>query len=286
MAGNGFYNVNRERYRKLVVAHGMPKMICILKITYTDGSTQDIVSGTDWKTSASPVTFNSIYSGEDYDATKEQPGWNKPGFNAGAWKNALLVKEPAGRLFPALDYPVKVHEVFEPALVNQPMQGIYVYDFGQNASGIIELKVMGKKGQTIKLTPSELLYNTNLANQKATGSPYYFSYTLKGDGEETWRPRFTYYGFRYVQVEGGVPGNVSTQGGQPKIMSLRLLHTRNSAPQNGTFECSNELFNKTFSLIDWAIKSNLQSVVTDCPHREKLSWLEQDYLMGGSIHYN
>lgn len=285
IVGNGFFNVNKERYKKLSVAYGMPRMICKLMITYSDGTVKNIVSGDDWKTAPSPVTFASIYGGENYDAALEQKGWDQPSFNDAQWKQALIVKATEERLEPESDYPVKVMEVLPVKTITRPQPGIYMYDFGQNASGIVELKVKGKKGQTVKLIPAELINASKLANQKATGSPYYYSYTLKGDGEETWRPRFTYYGFRYVQVEGAAPDTASNTE-LPKITQLNFLHTRNSAPAMGTFACSNELFNRIHSLILWAIKSNLQSVVTDCPHREKLSWLEQDYLMGNSMQYS
>lgn len=285
IVGNGFYNINKERYRKLSIAFGMPKMICKVLITYNDGTTKTMVSGSDWKTSPSPITFASIYGGEDYDANLEQKGWDQPFFQDATWKNALLVKAPKGLLEAEKDYPVKVTDILHVKSVYKPVDSIYMYDFGQNASGIVELKVKGRKGQTIKLTPAELINDKKLANQKATGKPYYFSYTLKGDGVETWRPRFTYYGFRYVQVTGAVP-DTAPKGDLPVITGLNFLHTRNSTPSAGTFECSNTLFNQIYELILWAIKSNMQSVVTDCPHREKLSWLEQDYLMGASIQHN
>ncbi|MEJ7684552.1 MAG: family 78 glycoside hydrolase catalytic domain [Segetibacter sp.] len=161
-----------------------------------------------------------------------------------------------------------------------------MYDFGQNVSGIVRLKIKGNKGEIVKLTPAELIDENKLANQNATGKPYYFSYILKGDGEEVWQPMFTYYGFRYVLVEGAVPDTAKNTASLPTIAELKSLHNRNSNPANGTFECSNQLFNRIYTLINWAIKSNMQSVITDCPHREKLSWLEEDYLMGASIHYN
>ncbi|SFE16776.1 Alpha-L-rhamnosidase N-terminal domain-containing protein [Chitinophaga sp. CF118] len=286
IVGNGFYNINKERYRKLSIAFGMPKMICKLLITYNDGTTATIVSGSDWKTAPSPITFASIYGGEDYNATLEQKDWDQPSFQDTAWENALLVKAPKGLLEAEKDYPVKVTDILHVKSVSRPVDSIYMYDFGQNASGIVELKVKGHKGQTIKLTPAELINDQKLANQKATGKPYYFSYTLKGDGVETWRPRFTYYGFRYVQVQGAVPDTATNPEGLPQITALDFLHTRNSTPSAGTFECSNALFNQINELILWAIKSNIQSVMTDCPHREKLSWLEQDYLMGASIQHN
>lgn len=286
VVGNGFHNINRERYRKLVTVFGMPKMISLLKITYTDGTVQTIVSDQSWKTAPSPIIYNSIYGGEDYDAQQEQPGWNKPGFRDANWKNALLVTPAKGQLVAELDYPVKVMQAFTANKVTQPVAGNYMYDFGQNASGIVEIKVRGKKGQTVKLVPAELINEQQLANQKATGSPYYFSYTLKGEGEETWRPAFSYYGFRYVQVEGAVPDTAAGNKDLPVITALTLLHTRNSSPANGSFVCSNTLFNRIDTLIQWGIKGNFQSVITDCPHREKLSWLEQDYLMGASVKYN
>jgi alpha-L-rhamnosidase len=308
IVGNGFYNINKERYRKLSIAFGTPKMLCKILITYNDNTTSTIVSNSDWQTAPSPITFASIYGGEDYDANLEQ----NP-----VWKSALIVKTPQGKLEAEKDYPVKVTETINVKSIAKPTDSIYLYDFGQNASGIIELKVEGHKGQVIKLTPAELLNDKKLANQNATGKQYYYAYTLKGDGIETWRPRFTYYGFRYVQVEGAVPdtelSNIQsntnssnspttnptttnpttnnqtsnlTTSNLPKIKQLTFLHTRNSTPSTGTFECSNTLFNQINTLILWAIKSNIQSVVTDCPHREKLSWLEQDYLMGASIQHN
>jgi len=287
IVGNGFHNINRERYRKLVIAFGMPKMISLLKITYIDGTVDYIVSDTTWKTSPSPVTFTSIYGGESYDARLEQSGWNLPEFDDSSWKQAIYVESPGGKLKHETGYPVKITEKFTPGKIIRLGRDTFLYDFGQNASGIIELKVTGKKGQTVKIIPGELITEENHINQRATGSPYYYEYTLKGEGTEVWRPRFTYYGFRYVQVEGAVPdSDNSSDKDSPRIYELNFLHNHNSAPSTGTFYCSNDLFNRIFRLIDYAVKSNMQSVLTDCPHREKLGWLEQTYLMGSSIHYN
>lgn len=285
IVGNGFYNINRERYFKLAVAYGLPKLLCRVQLNYADGTEQNIVSGTDWKTAASPITFTSMYSGEEYDARLEQAGWDAPQFNDAAWRNAEEVAAPKGILEAEKDYPVRVNEVFEHATITHPAPGISVYDFGQNASGIVEVTLVGKKGQFVKLVPAELLTDNGLANQKATGKPYYFTYILKDGDTATWRPRFTYYGFRYVQVETGTADSLQSPGA-PALLNVRMLHTGNAAPEVGSFECSSDLFNRINQLIRWAIKSNLQSVATDCPHREKLGWLEEDYLMGGSIHFN
>jgi alpha-L-rhamnosidase len=286
IAGNGFYYINQERYFKLLTAFGEPSLISLLRLKYSDGSTENIVTDLSWKCTPSPITYSSIYGGEDYDACLEQDRWNKPDFNDTAWQSPVLIHPPAGDLLSEKDYPVSVMEVIDVKEIRTLTSGGFLYDFGQNASGIPELKVKGRRGQQIRLIPAELITEDNMANQKASGEPFYFTYTLKGDGIETWRPSFTYYGFRYVQVEGAVPDSFKQSVELPRIIELKMLHTRNSSPSAGSFECSGELFNKTNELIMWAIRSNLQSVVTDCPHREKLGWLEQTHLMGGSIHYN
>ena len=285
ITGNGFYNINRERYYKLVIAYGAPKIKMMVRIRYTDGTGEIVITDQSWKTSPSPVTFSSIFGGEDYDAGLEQPGWDRPGFDDSKWGNALLVREPTGELKPETDHPVRIMETFEPVSISNPAQGIYIYDFGQNASGIISLKTKGGKGKEIRLHPSELIGPDSLVTQKASGYPYYFSYIPGTEGEESWKPRFTYYGFRYVQVEGAVPSGIPNPDGLPVITGLQMLHTRNSSPVAGTFKCSSELFNSIYDLIGWAIRSNLASVATDCPHREKLGWLEQTHLMGNSIKY-
>jgi len=285
VVGNGFYNVNRERYRKLVIAYGAPKMILQLEVRYSDGTKKTIVSDDTWKTSPSPITFTSIYGGEDYDARLEQDGWDSPEFDDTLWKNALIVREPAGYLHPETDHPVKVAEVIDHKKILQHNDSTCIYDFAQNASGIIKIKIKGKKGQVVRFTPGELIGEDSLVTQKASGEPYYFSYTLKGEGEEIWLPRFTYYGFRYVQANGAVPDQYPNPLQMPVILEIQFMHTRNSSPEAGSFKCSNELFNSIYDLIKWSIKSNLASVATDCPHREKLGWLEQTHLMGNSIKF-
>ncbi|MBW4889009.1 glycoside hydrolase family 78 protein [Mucilaginibacter sp. HMF5004] len=283
--GNGMYFTPSGRYRKLTVAYGYPKMKCCLRIEYADGTSENMVSNTSWKTTAGPITFSAMYGGEDYDATKEQAGWDKPEFDDKGWKNALVVDGPP-QLNPQTTEPLKIFDVFEPKKVTQPKPGVWVYDLGQNASGIPQITVKGKRGDTVKITPAELLTADGLANQNATGKSHYYTYVLKGDGAETWQPRFTYYGFRYVQVDGAIPQGEANANGKPQVIALKGLHTRNAAAQVGSFWCSNELFNKTNTLIDWSIKSNMVSVLTDCPHRERLGWLEQDNLVGNSLQYN
>ncbi|MCC3160419.1 glycoside hydrolase family 78 protein [Hymenobacter sp. 15J16-1T3B] len=287
MLGNGFYYVPpvKGRFRKLKAAFGLPKLLCRLVLDYQDGAQENVVSDASWQTAPGPVTFSSIYGGEDYDARREQPGWDAPRFRAtNAWKPVVLVDGPA-QLDAQQAEPLKVHEQFKPQHISQPQPGKFVYDFGQNASGIVELQVQGRAGDTVRLAPAELLGAGGLVTQKNSGGPYYFTYVLRGAGVETWRPRFSYYGFRYAQLEGGVPAGETNPKNRPVVLALTMLHTRNAAPEVGAFSCSNELLNKTNTLIDWSVRSNMASVFTDCPHREKLGWQEQNHLMGSSIRY-
>ncbi|MEO7211773.1 family 78 glycoside hydrolase catalytic domain [Mucilaginibacter sp.] len=284
MLGNGFYFVPGERYRKLKGAYGFPKMICRTLIQYADGTEQNIVSDNTWKTAPGPVTFSSVYGGEDYDANLTQTGWDKPGFDDSKFKNVVIVDGPPS-LESQQEEPLKIFDRFGVKSVTQPKPGVWVYDMGQNASGIPMIAVKGKRGAVVKLTPAELIDDKGFVLQAPVGAPVYFNYTLKGEGVEKWHPQFMYYGFRYIQVEGASPAD-EVKDGQPVITEIKSLHTRNSAATIGSFSCSNDLFNKTFKLIDWAIRSNTSSIFTDCPHREKLGWLEEAHLVGSSIRYN
>jgi hypothetical protein len=286
LLGNGFYYIPpvKGRYRKLKSAFGYPKMICRLQITYTDGSVADVISNPSWRTAPSPITFSSIYGGEDYNANLEQKGWDMAGFKDGKWKSALIVDGPA--LKAQKEEPVKVFENFSPKQINAVSNGEWVYDLGQNASGIFELKVSGRKGDTVRITPAELLKTDGTVTQKNIGGPSYFTYILKGEGVEVWRPRFTYTGFRYLQLKGASPLGKNIAPNHAVVEELKGLHIRNAAEKVGSFSSSNTLFNQTNDLIDWAIKSNMVSVFTDCPHREKLGWLEELHLMGSSVRYN
>ncbi|MBB1286498.1 family 78 glycoside hydrolase catalytic domain [Flavisolibacter sp. BT320] len=286
MLGNGFYYIPpvKGRYRKLKGAFGYPKMICRLALEFEDGSREEIISDASWKTTPGPITFSSIYGGEDYNALLEKWGWNEPAYDDAAWKRVVTVEGPP-QLHAQQAAPLKVMQAFTPQKQLAVGTGRWVFDLGQNASGIPAIQVKGKRGDTVRIYPGELVKEDGSVTQKVTGGPHYLQYILKGEGVESWQPWFTYYGFRYLQVDGAVPKGEKNVTGLPELIGVKGLHIRNSAPTVGTFHSSNELFNRTHSLVDWAIRSNMVSVFTDCPHREKLGWLEQAHLMGNSVRY-
>jgi len=279
--GNGMYNVTGDRYRKLWVSFGPPTLLFKLDIYYTDGSVEHTVSDASWTYSESPITFNCIYGGEDYDARLEQPRWDKAGFVSSHWKPVVLQESPKGVLRAQLAPPVEELQSYDVGKVIQPKPGMYVLDMGQNLSGYPSIRVKGKAGQVVKLVVGEALQKDSTVNQKRSGSPYYVQYTLKGEGIEEWKPKFTYYGFQYIQVEGV---DLKTgSGDKPVLLDIQSQFVYNSGGNAGDFSCSNEIFNKAHVLINNAVRSNWQGVFTDCPHREKLGWLEETYLNGPGL---
>ena len=282
MLGNGFYYIPGQRYRKMTGAYGKPKMIARIVINYTDGTQENFITDESWKTTASPILFSSIYGGEDYDANLLEKNWCNSFYDDSKWQQVILVTGTE-HLQSQMQEPLKIFNRFKPVSNNEIKKGIKVYDLGQNFSGIPSVTVSGNKYDTIKLYCGELINTDGTINQKATGSPSFFTYILKGNEAESWQPQFSYTGFRYIQVH--CIANDSSKK-IPVVKNIEGLHVSSIYNKNGTFVCNNSLFNKTNTLIDWAIKSNTVSLFTDCPHREKLGWLEQTHLMSASVQYN
>jgi alpha-L-rhamnosidase len=285
MVGNGFYNVAGGRYAKYTGSFGVPRVLAQLHLEFEDGGTQDVGTNASWRVEPGPVTFSSIYSGEDFDARLEPIGWDTPGFDDSQWRRPVVVEAAGSGLRAQMSPPVRMQETLHPRTISEPQPGIFVYDLGQNFAGWPKIVVSGPSGATVRLTPGELLGADGMVTQRSSGGPQSFNYVLRGSASENWEPRFTYYGFRYVQVEGAAPEG-RKRPGIPVLHNLdgRFLYL--DAPQVGSFHCSSDLLNRIHNLIDAAVRSNLQHVLTDCPHREKLGWLEQLYLMGPSLFYN
>ena len=275
LLGNGFYNEQGGRYTKLKVSFGPPTLLYFLYLTYDDGMRERVYSDEKWQWTESPITFNSIYGGEDYDARLEV-GSLMSDVRADQWKPVVIQEGPEGRLRPQIAHSTKVMERY-PAKQTLRKDSILVIDMGQNLAGYPEITVRGNAGERLKLTPGETLDKNGLVDQRQTGRPHYYTYILKGSLQaEIWHPRFSYYGYRYLQIEGDID----------VLKKVESCFVYNSAERIGSFECSNPRINATHQIIDRAIRSNWQAVWTDCPSREKLGWLEQDWLNGEALVYN
>jgi len=284
LLGNGMYNVRGGRYTKFIGSFGALKAIGELRLEYADG-TADVV-GTDgkWRVHPGPVTFSCVYGGEDYDARLEPKGWNQPSFADADWKEAAVVSGPGGRLrgLSCAAPPIRAFESLKPVHVQPLRAGIAVYDLGQNVSLIPRIRVKGPAGAAVRITPAELLNPDGTIDRvSAGGGEAYWQYTLAGSTQEEWFPKFFYHGSRYLQVECIAPPGKDL----PVVDSLEGVVVHSASEPVGEFSCSNELFNRIRTLVRWAQVSNMMSVLTDCPHRERLGWLEQYHLNGPSLRY-
>jgi hypothetical protein len=288
MLGNGMYNVQPDpgRYTKFERSFGQPKLIAELVLHFPDRPDVVINSGPDWTTHPGPITFSHAYGGEDYDARLEPLDWETASFDDASWAKAIAVSGPGGVLIPETNPPVKGFQTFTPIRITHPAPNKTVYDLGQNFSGWPEIAVTGPAGASVNLFAGELLAPSGEVTQRSAnegpGDPNLFTYTLRGGATEgspeAWHPRFSYSGFRYVQAEISAP--------DVKILRLEGRFLHDDVKQTGAFESSDPLFNRIHALIDRAMLSNMVSVLTDCPHREKLGWLEQSHLAGTALNYN
>ena len=250
--------------------YGTVRVLLQLNIEYSDGSTEKIYSQTNWavpwQINGGPILESGVYSGETYDARQEIAGWGDPDApNEGI--NSYAADGPGGRLAAAPLEPIRVVQTLRARSISQPMPGVYVFDLGQNIAGWARLRVHGPAGTRISLRFAENRYPDGTVNQENLRNAHSEDvYILHGRGEEIWEPRFTYHGFRYIQVEGwpGIPNEEMVEG--------RVV--RSSVAAAGTFECSNDLINRIHRMIAWTESGNLHSIPTDCPQRdERMGWL-------------
>ncbi|MDW8289367.1 MAG: family 78 glycoside hydrolase catalytic domain [Armatimonadota bacterium] len=261
---------------------GKPHFLLQMHIEYTDGREQLVLSDDEWRWAKSPLLENSLYHGETYDARLEQPGWSEPGFSEqqGQWQPALVSEMPEVTLSAQMMPPIKVTQTIKPRWISEPRPGVFVVDFGQNFSGWCRLRVKGAAGTTVTLKHAEVLFENGLVNQQNLRSARATdTYILKGDGVEVYEPRFTYHGFRYVQVEG-YPGTLTAED-----IEGRVVHT--AFAQRGQFECSNELLNQIQRNAQWGYRTNWHSIPTDCPQRdERQGWMGDAHMTANMGLYN
>lgn len=237
-----------------------------LHIDYVDGQSDVITSDKSWQGAYGPILESDMQAGEVYDARRELPGWNRAGFDASKWSPVVTGSELNAPLEAYPGDPVRRTLELPTLAVTEPKTGSYVFDLGQNFSGWIRLKVTGNAGDEVVMHFAEMLnadgtvYTANLRSARAVDT-----YILKGGGAEIWEPRFTFHGFRYVQISGlrGAPA--------PDAVTGVVVHS--DSPISASFECSNPMLNQLHSNILWGQRSNYLEVPTDCPQRdERLGW--------------
>jgi hypothetical protein len=242
---------------------GPEQATLMLQVTYTDGSQQVITTDGSWTWSNGPITTNDIYAGETYDAGLAQPGWDEGGFDASGWKPVTTVAAPSPNLVADDNPPVRVTQTLRPVRVTEPAPGVYVYDLGQNIAGWEQLRVRGPAGTTVQMrTAEELGPDGRLDTTTNRGAASTDRYTLAGTGRvETYEPRFTYHGFRYVEVTG-FPGT-------PTLSSIVGQAVHADVASTATFSSSDPLLDQIEQNNSWTILNNSMSLPTDNPVRDE-----------------
>jgi alpha-L-rhamnosidase len=280
LLGNGRYWAPRGVVPIASRSYGPPKLCLQMEIEYADGKRDVVVSDGSWKlTEQGPLRANNEYDGEVYDARAEADGWARAGFKDDSWQSVEIVDGPAGRLAAQMAEPLRVVEDVKPIKISTLHPGVQVVDLGQNMVGWVRLKVQGKAGTTVMLRfaetlkPDGYLYIDNLRSARATDF-----YTLKGSGIEIWEPRFTYHGFRYVEVTG-YPGTLTAE-----MITGRVV--QDAMQRAGSFETSDSMLNRIHKNIYWGIRGNYRSIPTDCPQRdERQGWLGDRSVVSRSESY-
>ncbi|MDR1722498.1 MAG: glycoside hydrolase family 78 protein [Tannerella sp.] len=277
LLGNGWYNLQSTAvwYFHRAPWRDRPTFCLDLRITYDDGSVETIKSDTDWKTALSPLIFNSIYTGEHYDARLELPGWNTVGFDDSKWNNALYRLAPSQNIVSQQLPPIRRVEEVPVMNFKKIDNQRYIFDLGRNISGVSRLRVKGEAGTTLRLVHSEILRPNDsvdirniAAHYRPTDDSDPFStdiFILSGKGEDEFMPRFNYKGFQYVEVTSDKPVELTAS-------SLTGWFMHSDLQPVGHVETSNPTINKLWYAANNSYLSNFFGYPTDCPHREKNGW--------------
>ncbi len=277
LLGNGWYNHQSTAvwYFHEAPWRARPKFCLDLRIEYDDGYVETISSDNTWKTSFSPVIFNSIYTAEHFDSRLEQLGWNMPMFDDSEWKDANYTSAPSGKIVSQVLHPIRNVEKILPETMRKFSEKNYFFDLGRNIAGVSQLKVEGESGTIIKLIHGELLDekgHVDLSNIDVHYRPTDDSdpfqtdiFILNGKGEESFMPKFNYKGFQYIEIKSDKPILLSKT-------SLVGYFMHSDLPQVGKIESSNSTLNKIWAAGNDTYLSNLFGYPTDCPQREKNGW--------------
>jgi alpha-L-rhamnosidase len=261
-----------------------PRLRLDLHLTYEDGSQQAVSSDVSWKASvAGPTRYDSYYLGETYDARRELPGWDRPGFDDSSWPPARLVDPPAGVLRAQVQEPIRVVDTRPAGRRTQPVPGVVVYDVGQNLTGWAQIRVDAPAGTAVEVFYSEKTGEdgraSTLGNDLVFGQLQTDYYVARGGSPELWTPRFSYKGFQYVQLSG--------PNGQPLPPGVsasveRIEQVRTALAATGRFESSSATLNRIHRNTAWAVQSNVHGIVTDTPVYEKNAWTGDAALTAGT----
>jgi alpha-L-rhamnosidase len=277
LLGNGWYNLQSTAVWDFHKAswRGRPAFCLDLRITYDDGSTETVTSGKNWKTSLSPVIFNSIYTAEHYDARLEQPGWNTVNFDDSKWKESVNRAAPSLNIISQLLHPIRDVEEIHANSMKKLNDTTYVFDLGRNISGVSQIRIKGTAGTVVRLIHGERLKSdghVDLSNinvhYRPTDDTDPFQtdiFILGGRGEESFKARFNYKGFQYVEVVSSQPVTIGQE-------SLTGYFMHSDIPVAGEIKTSNPVIDKIWSATNNSYLSNLFGYPTDCPQREKNGW--------------
>jgi len=287
MLGDGWFS--QELVWSRSMSYGEPRMIASLEIKTAEGATTQIVSDSSWQCSRGPVASNNIYAGETYDARLERKGWNMPGYDPGSqprhfkWEQCGVAEPPGGRLEEQQIPPMKVIELLRPLSISEPQPGCHVVDMGQNFSGWARIKVNALPGSAIRMRFAERLDGNGMIDTASTGLfatnvEQCDTYICKGGGLETWEPRFTYHGYRYVEIAGWP--------GKPSLEDVIGVVVHSALKPAGSFSCSDEKLNQLHGMALWTHRSNIHGIPEDCPARERCGWLGDAHIVCRYSFYN
>jgi alpha-L-rhamnosidase len=270
MVGSGFFGQNHA-FGVDWLSSGAPVFLAQIIVTYADGSKEVLVTDESWKATTGAILYDNVYGGETYDARLEMDGWTKPDFDDSAWAAAARVAAPTAKLVVQSIPPIRRIRTIKPQAIIEGADGKWIFDLGQNIAGWARIHPKEFVGAQITLGFAEALspdgkridfLSTGVG---ATGLEQTDIYVCKGKSRETWEPRFTYHGFRYIEVAG--------LSHKPSLDFLEGILVRTDVASRGSFSCSDEILNRIYQTSLWTIEDNLHSVSEDCPHREKCGWL-------------
>jgi alpha-L-rhamnosidase len=243
-----------------------PALLCELHVEREDGSREIVASDGEWRATNGPLVYSDLLMGERYDARRELGAWAAPGYDDARWRPVAERERDGARLVPERAQPMRVTEELQPDSVVRRAPGVHVVDLGQNMVGWVRLAVRGERGTRVQLRFAEMLEpDGSLYLENLRGARQLDTYVLKGDGREVFEPRFTFHGFRYVEVTGLAELDADAVTGC-------VVHS--DTPRSGWFECSEDLVNQLWRNINWGQRGNFISIPTDCPQRdERLGWL-------------